>query len=501
MQDSRAKNAKRNILFGILNRITMILFPFAIRTVMLYILGSEYLGLDSLFSSILGFLSLAELGVGSALVYSMYKPIAENDPDLICALLNLYRRLYRYIGTFIFVIGIALVPFLPKLVKGDCPPDVNLYILYIVYLLNTVLTYWLFGYKQSLLMAHQRSDVSSKIGLLVQSSMYLIQIAALFLFRNYYWYILWLPLFTVLSNLVISSITDRMYPDYKCRGEISKEKQNDIKKKVAALFGTKANSIVLHALDNIVISAFLGLTMVGLYGNYYYIMSAIVGMIAIVYNSMTAGIGNSLTTETVEKNFYDFNVLSFANFWLVSFCTVSLLCLYQPFMKIWVHEKNMLDMLVVVLLVVYFYVYQIRKVVLTYKDAGGIWWEDRYRPYIVMVVNLVGNFVMVQFIGIYGVILSTIISMLVSIPIENYTVFKYIFNKSSQSFYLTNLLYVVLTIVLCALTYWVCSFAPDGIVGLLVRGAICLGIPNTIIILLFRKTEEFRHAKKLLLRR
>ena len=501
MQESRAKNAKRNILFGVLNRIAMILFPFAIRTVMLYILGSEYLGLDSLFSSILSFLSLAELGVGSALVYSMYKPIAENDPDLICALLNLYRRLYRYIGTIIFGIGVVLIPFLPKLVKGDCPSDINLYILYLVYLVNTALTYWMYGYKISLLSAHQRSDVESKVVLLLQSGMYLLQIAALFLFRNYYWYILWLPVFTILNNLVIARITDRMYPDYRCRGEISKEKQNDIKKKVLALFGTKANSVVLHAMDNIVISAFLGLTMVGMYGNYYYIMTAIVGMIAIVYNSMTAGIGNSLETETTEKNYFDFRVLTFANFWLVSFCTVSLLCLYQPFMKIWVQEKNMLDMLVVVLLVVYFYVYQIRKVVLTYKDAGGIWWEDRYRPYISMAVNLVGNFIMVQIIGIYGVILSTIISMLVSIPIENYTVFKYIFHKSSKHFYYINFIYVVIAAALCGLTYWICTFAPSGILGLIVRGVICLVVPNGIIVLLFHRTKEFNHARKLLLRR
>ena len=501
MQESRAKNAKRNILFGILNRIVMILFPFAIRTVMLYYLGSEYLGLDSLFNSILSFLSLAELGVGSALVYSMYKPIAENDPDMICALLNLYRRLYRYIGTFIFGVGVILIPFLPKLVKGDCPPDVNLYILYIVFLTNTAMTYWMYGYKISLLSAHQRSDVESKVMLLLQSGMYLFQIAALLLFRNYYWYILWLPVFTILSNLILSRITDRMYPDYRCHGEISKEKQNDIKKKVLALFGTKANSVVLHALDNIVISAFLGLAMVGLYGNYYYIMTAIVGMIAIIYNSMTAGIGNSLETETVEKNFFDFKVLTFANFWLVSFCSVSLLCLYQPFMKIWVQEKNMLDMYVVVLLVIYFYVYQIRKVILTYKDAGGIWWEDRYRPYIVMIVNLVGNFVLVQIIGIYGVILSTIISMLVSIPIENYTVFKYIFKKSSKSFYLTNLFYLGITIGLCVLTYWICSFAPDGILGLIIRGVICLVVPNSIIIAMFCKSKEFNHARKLILRR
>lgn len=498
MQESRSKNAKRNIVFGILNRMIMILFPFAIRTVILYILGSEYLGLDSLFSSILSFLSLAELGVGSALVFSMYRPIAEGDADMICALLNLYRRLYRYIGTFIFGAGILLIPFLQKLVKGDCPPDINLYILYLVYLFNTVLTYWMYGYKQSLLTAHQRSDIVSRFSLILQSGMYLVQIAALYLSRSYYLYILWLPVCTAATNLTLSSITDRMYPEYQCRGEISREKQEDIRKKVFALFGTKANSIVLHALDNIVISAFLGLTMVGLYGNYYYIMSAIVSMITIIYNAITAGIGNSLTVENDSKNFFDFKVLTFANFWLVSFCSVSLLCLYQPFMKLWVKEKNMLDMTVVVLLVIYFYVYQIRKVVLTYKDAGGIWWEDRYRPYIVSVVNLVGNIILVQIIGIYGVILSTIISMLVSIPIENHTVFRFVFHRSAGSFYIKNALYTALTLLLCLITFWICSFSPDGIPGLLIRMGICLLVPNSIIVLLFQRTEEFRHVLKLL---
>ena len=500
MQESRSKNAKRNIFFGVLNKIIMILLPFIIRTVILYVLGSEYLGLDSLFSSILSFLSLAELGVGSALIYSMYRPIAENDTDMICALLNLYRRLYRYIGSFIFGAGILLIPFLHKLVKGDCPSDINLYILYLVYLLNTVLSYWMYGYKTSLLTAHQRSDIASLFSLILYSGLYLLQIVTLFLFRNYYWYLLWLPVSTVVTNLVLASITDRMYPEYRCRGEISREKQQDIKKKVIALFGTKANSIVLHALDNIVISAFIGLNMVGLYGNYYYIMAAIVSIITIIYSAMTAGIGNSLTVESGSKNFFDFKVLTFTNFWLVSFCTVSLLCMYQPFMKLWVGEKNMLDMLVVVLLVMYFYIYQIRKVVLTYKDAAGIWWEDRFRPFIVSAVNLVGNIIMVQIIGIYGVILSTIISMAVSIPIENYTVFKFVFHRSAGAYYLKNMLYTVLTFFLCLVTFGICSFAPEGVLGLLVRIGICLLVPNSIIFLLFRKTEEFRHTIKLLRR-
>lgn len=501
MKINRSRNAKRNIVYGVIYRFFNMLFPFVIRTILLYILGSEYLGLNSLFTSILSFLSLAELGVGSALVYSMYKPIAEDDSDTICALLNLYRRLYRYIGTIVLVIGLCLIPLLPRLVNNDCPPDVNLYTLYLVFLLNSVISYWMFGYKQSLLTSHQRTDIISKNSMIVQLLMYLIQILCLFLFRNYYLYILWLPVFTVVTNLVNAYITDKMYPHYKCRGEISRELQQDIKKKVIALFGTKANSIVMHAMDNIVISAFLGLSMVGLYGNYYYIMNAVAGLMTIVYQSMTAGIGNSLETETGEKNYRDFEMIAFANFWLVSFCTISLLCLYQPFMRIWVHDENMLDMIVVVLLAVYFYVYQIRRIVLMYKDAAGIWWEDRFRPYVMMFTNLIGNFLLVQIIGIYGVILSTIISMLISVPWENYTVFKYIFNLTSVPFYRVNILYLALTTGMAFLTYWLCSFLPEGIWGLIAKASLCLFVPNVLIVLLFRKTKKFQYAVKLILRR
>lgn len=501
MKINRSRNAKRNIIYGVINRFFNMLFPFVIRTIMLYILGSEYLGLNSLFTSVLSFLSLAELGVGSALVYSMYKPIAEDDSETICALLNLYRRLYRYIGAIVLTIGLCLIPLLPHLVNKDCPQDVNLYVLYLVFLFNSVISYWMFGYKQSLLTSHQRADIISKSSMIVQLLMYVIQIVCLFLFRNYYLYILWMPVFTIATNLVNSYITDRMYPQYKCHGEISRELQQDIKKKVIALFGTKANSIVMHAMDNIVISSFLGLAMVGLYGNYYYIMNAVAGLMTIVYQSMTAGIGNSLETETGEKNYHDFEMITFANFWLVSFCMISLLCMYQPFMRIWVHEENMLDMTVVNLLVVYFYVYQIRRIVLMYKDAAGIWWEDRFRPYVMMFTNLAGNFILVQIIGLYGVILSTIISMLISVPWENQTVFKYIFKRASAPYYQRTFFYLILTIGIALLTYGLCSFLPEGIVGLIERAVVCLIVPNVLIVFLFHKTQKFQYAVKLIIRR
>ena len=336
MRIERTKNTVRNIIFGSVLKIVNIILPFASRTVILYVLGAQYLGLNSLFHSILSFLSLAELGVGAAMVYMMYKPIAENDKTTIKAILNLYKRLYRIIGTVILVVGASLLPFLDSIIHGEVPDDTNIYILYFIYLINTVLTYWLFGYKNAVLQAYQRSDIESKIGIFITPVSYIVMLSFLAITKNYYAYIIWQPIFTIITNLIRLVIVDKHFPELQPEGEISKEMKTSIFKKVVAILGAKLNTVVLNAADNVVMSAFLGLTVIAVYGNYYYIMSSIITFLAIIYSSMTAGLGNSLQTETLEKNYRDFERFSFMNSWLVGWCTVCLVCLYQPFMRIWV---------------------------------------------------------------------------------------------------------------------------------------------------------------------
>ncbi len=501
MKIARTKNAVRNIIFGTLYKSVGLLAPFAVRTVMLYVMGTEYLGLNSLFTSILSFMSLAELGIGSALVYSMYKPIAEDDTATINAIYALYKKLYTFIGFIILIVGLALIPFLPQLVKNGTPDDVNIYVLYLIYLFNTVISYLMFAYKQSLLTAYQRSDIISKRSLVIQLLMYIIQIGSLLIFRNYYFYIIWLPISTVATNIVNKIVVDKMFPQHRCEGRVSKEFEISLRKKVIALFGTKANSIVFHATDNIVISAFFGLTMVGKYGNYYYVMNAIIGFLTIIYNSVTAGLGNSLETESIEKNYSDFETLSFLNTWLVMFCSVCFLCLYQPFMKIWVKEPNMFGMDIVILMVIYFFIYQIRRIVLTYKDAAGLWWEDKFRPYVTMITNLVLNIVLCQIIGLCGIIISTIVSMIISIPWENYTVFTYIFHSKPGAYYAKMAKYVSTTVILCVLTWLICDLICEGVLGIIIRLAICALVPNLIWFLLYSRSKEMKRAKKLILKR
>lgn len=499
MKIERTKNTLRNIIFGFGYRILNIVLPFISRTVILYVLGEQYLGLSSLFTSILSFLSLAELGVGGAMVYSMYKPIAENDTPTIRALLNLYRKFYRMIGTVILCLGLCLIPFLKLLVREELPGDVNLYILYVIYLLNAVLSYWLFAYKSALLQAYQRNDIDSKIAMIITPLSYVVMLGGLILTKNYYIYIIWLPIFTVITNVIRLIYVNRAFPGLEPQGEIGSELRESIVKKVKALIGTKLNTVVLNAADNIVMAAYFGLTTIAMYGNYYYIMSSIIGFLGICYSAMAAGLGNSIALESEEKNYNDFMKFSFINSWLVGWCTICLVCLYQPFMYLWTGENLMFPFYIVLEFGMYFYIHQIRKIPVTYKDAAGIWWEDRFRPYVCMVVNLALNIVLAKTIGVSGIILSTVFSLMISIPWENYTIFKYVFHRSSVEYYKKMAYYVLTMLIAGIVTFAVCRPWKDGFPTFILRGCICLIVPNLLIVLGNFKAKEFKEAKAFLL--
>jgi len=500
MKLSRTKNAKAGIITGFLSKLLHMGMPFITRTVLLYMLGTQYLGLSGLFSSLLSFLSLAELGVSNALVYSMYKPVAEEDTNTVCALLNLYRKLYRMIGTFILVVGLICVPFLQYFIKGDVPADVNLYVLYGIYLGNTVISYFLFAYRSSLLTAHQRIDVANVIDSTISAVIWAIQILMLLIFRSYYAYVIFMPISNIAGNLIRLVYTKKHYPQYIPRGKVDPALEASIYKKIKALMGAKISTTVLHSSDNLVISAFLGLTMVTIYGNYHFLMTSIGSFLGIIYSVILPGVGNSLVTEPLDKNYRDFKKIVFLNNWLVGWCAVCFLCLYQPFMSLWTGKDLLLPFSVVILIVIYFVFYQGRKVVVTYKDAAGIWWEDRFRPFVMAGTNLISNLILVRFIGIWGIVLSTILSLLVSIPWETYTVFKYVFKCSPKEYAISLIRFLAVLTAACAVTLSICQIASEGIAAILIRGCICAVVPNVIFFFAFHRQEEFAEAKALVLR-
>jgi len=496
MKFNRTKNATKNIIFGTILKIYQIIVPFLIRTAMIYLLGVEYLGLNSLFTSILQVLNLAELGVGSAMIYSMYKPIAKDDKITICALMKLYKLYYRIIGTVILIIGLMLCPFIPNLIKSDLPPDMNVYILYILNLMATVFSYWLFAYKNCLLQAHQRTDITSKITLIVNTIQYIIQILLLFIFRNYYYFVIVLLLGQIGINITTARVVDKKYPNYKANGNLSKAEIKQINNRVKDLFTSKIGGVIVNSADSIVISSFLGLTVLAIYQNYYYILTALIGIIGVIFSSCTAGIGNSIIVETEEKNYKDFNKFTFIIAWLAGFCACSLLCLYQDFMQLWVGKDLLLSFSCVICFVIYYYITEINSILLLYKDASGIWHKDRYRPLITALSNLILNLILVNYIGIYGVLLSTVLSaLLIGFPWLIHNLFTEIFKRSPKQYVLKLFKYVCVTLVSIVLTFYICNFIKQTLViNIIIKGVICLAIPNLIYYIVYRKTDEIKET-------
>ena len=356
MKFERTKNATKNIIFGVILKIYQIMVPFLMRTAMIYFMGVEYLGLNSLFTSILQVLNLAELGIGSAMVFSMYKPIAEDNKEKICALMNLYKIYYRVIGAIILIAGVVICPFIPKMIKGNIPENINVYILYIINLLATVFSYWLFAYKNSLLQAHQRSDIVSKVTLIINTIQYICQFITLYFYRNYYMYVIILLVSQIAVNISTAIIANKMYPKYKANGMLEKAEIKKINQRVKDLFTSKVGNVIVNSADTIVISSFLGLTVLAVYQNYYYILTALIGIVQVIFSSCTAGIGNSIITETSEKNYKDFKKFTFLIIWISGICTCELLCLYQQFMTLWVGRDLMLNFVAVILFFVYYFV-------------------------------------------------------------------------------------------------------------------------------------------------
>ena len=275
-------NTKRNIIAASASEMLRLLFPFVNRTLFLRLMGAEYLGLNSLFTAIFGVLSLAELGFGIAIVCSMYKPIADDDHDLICAYLRFYRTVYRWVGTIIFVIGLCLLPFLRHLVHGDLPPDVNLYVLFMLYLINTSVSYFLFAYRGSILSAFHRNDVLTNIRTVLQIVQFIAVSLILIFTRNYYLFVIVTILFTAIQNLLIMYATRHLFPDITPCGDLVPEKRRKVISDVKSIFLHKVGTVISYQIDNVVLSAFLGLVTVASYGNYYYVYKTIAGIPAII---------------------------------------------------------------------------------------------------------------------------------------------------------------------------------------------------------------------------
>lgn len=507
MKIERTKNAGKNMALELLKNVYQVFMPFILRTAMIHCMGMEYTGLGGLFASVLDMLGLAELGVGSAMIFSMYKPIAEDDTETICALMRLYKIYYRIIGIVILVIGLAVTPFIEHFISGSCPKGINVYVLFLMNLAATVLSYWMFAYRSCLLQAYQKAYVGSKIELKMNVIFSLLQLLSLLTLANYYIYMIINIIRQIFTNISKAIATKKMYPLCDPKGKLDKKEERVIRRRIKDLFTSKLGSTITYSADTIIISSFLGLNILAQYQNYYYIFTSVLGLVGIVYNATRAGIGNSFVCETKEKNLKDLKNFTFIIFWISTFCISCFLGLYQPFMILWVGKENLLSFGIVICIGVMFILRYFKQLLMTYKDATGIWHQDRFRPLIAGMINLVMNIIMVQFWGLYGVVLSTIISeLLIEVPWLLHNLFTTVFELSLKTYIFVALKYTVISVMVVVFSSGLTNLLPDiGIEYFILRILISISVPNLLLFIVYRRSEEikisFSLAKRMLSRK
>ncbi|MBQ6472898.1 MAG: oligosaccharide flippase family protein [Victivallales bacterium] len=469
------------------------LFPFLRKTLFMWVLSPGYLGLNGLLYSILGMLMLAELGFGTAITCYMFKPVAEDNEELLCAYLKFFRTVYRIVGSAIFVMGLCLMPFLRHLIHGEIPEGLNLHLVFLMHLVNTAASYFLFAYRGSILGAYHRKDVLDYIRTGVSVVEFVTIALVLYLTHNYYIYALLTIMFTMLSNILLVYATRRLFPHIVPRGTLPKEEKRRVLSDVKAIFMHKVGAVFHRSFDNLAISAFLGLVAVAAYNNYHSIILAVAGIPSAICYSMMAGFGNKIYTESKERNF---RLLMHANrliICIVIWCSAMLLALYQPFMVIWTRGQSELSrhFLTPLLLVIWFYQMQSRETLRMFKNAAALWQPDRWKPVVASVANLCMNLLLINLLPepykLDGVILATLVAdALIQMPWESYAVFSKFFNGSQARRYWAvqagyAILAVAVTVLACGVVY---GIPMDGVPGFVIKGcaaAVAAAVPLLVI--------------------
>lgn len=494
MENSRTKNSLLNIISSFGGTLIYDIGYFFLRAVFVRTLAEEYLGLEGLFSNILGMLSLMELGIGPAMIVSLYRPIAEKNTGKIKSLMLLYRKAYTIIGVCVLIIGISLTPFLSFFIR-DYPEGFHqINLIYFLYILNTGSSYfWI--YKQSLFIADQKNYLVNLWFNAARIVMLLVQMLVLLLTHDFILFLVVQILFTNGANLFISRRADRAYPYLKDKNTapLDSESRNEVRNYALSSTVLNIGSKLVNSTDQLIITRFAGLISGGAYSSYILVSDALLSIERKMFSEITASIGNLNVVSEREKNYEVFTHLLFASNVVSTVFTVCLYCLFQDFVQFWIGETFVLDRATVIIIVLVFYLYSVRLPAQTFNSATGAFSRYRYRAVVEGLINLIVSIVLVRKIGIVGVILGTAISCL-AVPfwVEPYILFKFTFSASSMPYWRNAVLNLAQTAVLVLICSSLCALLPlSGLPAFLCKGLLCAALSVGLICLLHHRNESF----------
>ena len=501
----RIQYAVKNIAFGYIGNITSTILGFVLRTVFIMKLDETLLGVNGLYTGILTMLSLAELGIGTALNYSLYAPVAKGDIEKIKSYMLFYKKAYLAIAGVVTAIGIILIPFLKYFIKNPGDYGIReLTVYYLIFLFNTVSTYFV-AYKYSLVNAQQKNYIQTNALTLTKLATTVSQIIVLLATANFLFYLLTAAVVELIQKIYVNHYLNRLYPYLKEKNvkPLKKEETQVVKDKTRALVYHKVGDVARLQTDSIIISSLIQVSLVGVVDNYTMVINSISGFVNIIFNSVISSFGNLIATESEEKQYEMFNIYRFAANWVYGLSAIGFYVLLTPLVYLWLGEEWLLGNIVVALILVDYYFKGDRIVLSNFKTAAGVFEEDKYLALIQGVVNLVISIVLVQFMGLAGIYVGTIVSGLIANVTKPFIIYRVCFKKGAGEYFLDTARKLLVLAVTLAIVLFVSKFLLQQITMLsfALTGVMIILVYNVLFLLCFGGTKELRYLLDLVKKR
>ena len=502
MENSRLKNSALNFASGFLGRVLTILLNFVVRTIFIYCLNEAYLSVNGLYSNILTVLSLAELGFGSAMVFRMYAPVAAKDYQKTAALLHFYKKIYAVIGAVIFGLGLCVIPFMDYIIKDK--PDVSgLTLYYILFLINTTISYWFASYKASVLYADQKEYIKTNVQNAMSILQSALQIVLLLIFRKYLLYLLVQLGCNIILNLYVAHLVDKRYPqirEYR-DARLTSDERGQIKKDAEALVLSRFGHVVLNGTDNIIISAVVGVLWVGRFSNYTLICDSVTSVLCQITAAITGSLGNFFATEDKHAGYALFKKVEFLDFWLYGFSFIALVTLLDPFVQIWAGGRFVLGLPISIAIAINFFVAGYMNTLWVFRSTLGLFKQGKFRPILVAILNIVLSIVLGRLWGVFGVLFATFLSRAaISLWYDPLILHRYGFEVSCKPFFARYfrrvLLLTAVLIAMLTIRHVVLSSATT-VLRFAVMTMVTAIVPNAIFWLAYHRCEEYTYLRSI----
>lgn len=501
----RTRRSIINVAIGMLSQVVIALLGLVSRNYFMNYLGADIAGLNNTFNNIVSMLALTELGIGTAIIVNLYKPLAEDDHPKIIALMQLYQKLYRIFSIVILGLGLIIAPFVQFILKAEDRANFTFWYLFGVFMLFVIdlASSYLMAYKRSIIIADQQNFIITIINTLVSVLMYALQIFFLIRTGNFVVFLVIKISCRLIENIIITLIANKKYPylltkeKYKVESSVMQNIITNVKSLAMHYIG----NYLINSVDNLIITKMLKLAVSGVYSNYSLVITLLKNVLIQFANNITASLGN-LLTENDDKHLYrTFNKVLFVSFVLSNFVFVSLICLFNPFIEVWISKAGMTFSFSVVLLIsLNFYITILVEPFSSVRAAAGIFHPDRYLHIILAALNLVLSVLLVKIIGIAGVFVGTLVCHVIKeLTVLPMICYRRIFHRSMKEYYKQIGIYLGVTAVCALVTGWLCSLIAlsNGWVSLIAKAVVCLIVPNVIVIILFHRTDDFQYLWQL----